>query len=987
MVRSRNLPACLFAALLACWPVAARSADVVATWDNSIGNWTDGARWSSAPDYPHNGALTYDAVINAGTVTLNVPVVIEALDLAGGYLLGPSDLTLNGLFTWSGGYLEGAGQIIAGGGIALSGATDKVLHRVLTNSGTAVWTGDGYIRKTIGVAGGEFNNLLGAVFDAQNDSRWTYSVTPAGIINNAGTFKKSAGAGATRIDWTLNNSGSVQVLSGRLNLNGGGASSGPYSAAAGTTLEFSGGTHELSAGATVSGDGAVEFSGGAVNLHAAYNVGGGTNFSGGVVHFGGSVAGVSSNLAIASGGAYFDWDPITFSTVNLSGGALGGVRDITVTGLTTWTGGTLEEGGSIATGGGMAVSGLLDKFLHRVLNNSGTVTWTGTGFIHSTTSSAGGRFNNLATGVFDMQEDCRMTYSVAAGAKFSNAGLFKKSGGSGTGQVDWIFDNTGTVQVQSGRLKLTGGGTSSGPFSVDPGAVLEFASGLFELHAGASIGGGGGVVFSSGEVNLHDDYSATGGATFSGATVRFYGPAGGLGGSLTMSGGAVYFNHDPMAFATMQISAGTLGGSADVSVSTTFNWSGGMIEDGGDVSAGGTTAISGAAHKYLDGTLINTGTIDWSGAGLIRSSTNVTTGLIDNRPFATFNMQNDGRMSYSVTPGSTFLNAGTFFKSAGTGTARIDWVFDNSGFVEVQSGTLLLAGGGTHTGDFVANSGATLLFGGGTHELNLGTMLDDLSDIFFSGGVSNFNYDPGTACTVRGSGSGQVVFNVDADLGGIDAGGNSRAVLPAGTGRTVVVRSLTIAKNTGGNYTGRVDVNDNILRIHYGAGASPMSEVAAMIASGYKGGAWNGGGLMSTVCQTTANALGFADGADGVVAGLLPGNILITYVLPGDVNMDGVVDGTDVDFLLGYFNVSSGARWTEADLTYDGAVNGDDVDLFLGYFGSSGPLTGGAPSAAPPPSQPVPEPATALLAALGGAAVAAAKRRRGGRAVQRGINR
>ena len=47
---------------------------------------------------------------------------------------------------------------------------------------------------------------------------------------------------------------------------------------------------------------------------------------------------------------------------------------------------------------------------------------------------------------------------------FDNFGTFLKSGNTGTTMLDGgvVFNNTGTVNVESGTLDIEGGGTSSG---------------------------------------------------------------------------------------------------------------------------------------------------------------------------------------------------------------------------------------------------------------------------------------------------------------------------------------------------------------------------------------------------------------------------------------------------------------------------------------------------------------------------------------------
>jgi len=95
----------IFAAL------AARAADVVSTWDGSSNNWTSN-HWSSA-EFPNNvdGGLTYDAIISAGSVTLNQDIAIQKLALSGNSiaLTGTAirNLTVNEQFDWTGGTIDG----------------------------------------------------------------------------------------------------------------------------------------------------------------------------------------------------------------------------------------------------------------------------------------------------------------------------------------------------------------------------------------------------------------------------------------------------------------------------------------------------------------------------------------------------------------------------------------------------------------------------------------------------------------------------------------------------------------------------------------------------------------------------------------------------------------------------------------------------------------------------------------------------------------
>jgi hypothetical protein len=172
-------------------------------------------------------------------------------------------------------------------------------------------------------------------------------------------------------------------------------------------------------------------------------------------------------------------------------------------------------------------------------------------------------------------------------------------------------------------------------------------------------------------------------------------------------------------------------------------------------------------------------------------------------------------------------------------------------------------------------------------------------------------------------------------------------VLSAGANAVLRVSSLTLG--------GTLDLNDNEMIVDY-TGASPLSAVTAMLASGFNGGSWNGAGIMSSSAAAAAGsslktALGIMEASDTAAtsfAGQAVDNtaLLIRYTAAGDANLDGSVDTLDFNLLASNFS-QSGKRWFNGDFDYDSAVDTIDFNLLAANF-----------------SEIVPAPAASLTSAL-----------------------
>ena len=250
----------------------------------------------------------------------------------------------------------------------------------------------------------------------------------------------------------------------------------------------------------------------------------------------------------------------------------------------------------------------------------------------------------------------------------------------------------------------------------------------------------------------------------------------------TLSGGLIW-------------SGGTLGGSGNVVVSGPVSWSGGTKIDAGTLTAGGGMTISGAGAKALEGgtvdnpagqtTVINgTGGIIVDGGGTFSNE-----GTVDDQVDLTFSNAS-GISSFCGSPNGSFSNSGTFTKSGGAGATRFcPTAFNNSGQVNVNSGTLSLVGGQSTVGSFAIAAGSTLNFGSfGGVSGSAPYALDGSSSVTGAGAVS-FNGDAVTfasgATYTAGSttlSDGSVTFNNTAAPDGLTWSGGTLG----GSGNVVV---------------------------------------------------------------------------------------------------------------------------------------------------------------------------------------------------------
>ncbi|MFN0051401.1 MAG: beta strand repeat-containing protein, partial [Planctomycetales bacterium] len=374
---------------------------------------------------------------------------------------------------------------------------------------------------------------------------------------------------------------------------------------------------------------------------------------------------------------------------------------VTVGGLLTWdfsggywmygTGTTIANGGLHITGVGMGV------FHQRTIENAAVAVFDG-----GTISAADGAvIRNLPGASFEIQNDADINNGFSGPfPTFDNEGVFLKATGSGEAAVGMNFNNTGTVEVQSGTLALGMGtlgyaysDTHTGDFVIGSGATLS-VGGFFDTSS--EITGPGnlslhnathrGVVNVGGNVSLdatiEGDFSVGGNLTGSGV---FDGTPATIGGTATING---------------------MGGSGVVTVGGLLTWD---FSGGYWMYGTGTTIANGGLHISGAGTgVFHQRTIENAGVAVFDSGTiSAANGaVIRNLPGASFEIRNDADINNGFSgPFPTFDNQGIFLKATGSGEAIVGIDFRNSGTVRVQDGKLNFT-------NFTQTAGSTILDGG-----------------------------------------------------------------------------------------------------------------------------------------------------------------------------------------------------------------------------------------------------------------------------------
>jgi autotransporter-associated beta strand protein len=401
---------------------------------------------------------------------------------------------------------------------------------------------------------------------------------------------------------------------------------------------------------------------------------------------------------------------------------------------------------------------------------------------------------------------------------------------------------------------------------------------------------------------------------------------------------------------------------------TTTYWSLGVLPGPGDwalVGHGGTATISSStgavavARLYVahadSGGNSGAGTVNITGGALTVSEkislTKPATGSAGKI------VQTGGAVTAlsEVLINSYFAgSASSYTQSAGTNvTGTLQFCPDEGGFTGWQT-SYSLNGGTLTTGAIVtAGSGAgsavaTFNLGGGTLQASAGfSVSPPLSGTFtmaLTSGTSTIDtqsYSPTFSCAVSGSGALSKMGSGTLTL----SGGNTYSGLTtvkAGTLELVGASAQGRVLSGGGS-----DIQAGKIVFDY---PSQAATILPLITTSYNGGLWNTGKFKNTT-QNATHGLGWAD--DG------SSKVTVMYTLYGDSDLDGSVNGTDLNTVLSNYNLAG--AWSQGDFDYSGTVDGADLNIVLSNYNQSLSMTGPA----------VPEPGTLGMLALGAAGILA----------------
>ena len=447
---------------------------------------------------------------------------------------------------------------------------------------------------------------------------------------------------------------------------------------------------------------------------------------------------------------------------------------------------------------------------------------------------------------------------------------------------------------------------------------------------------------------------AIGGAIANGTSANGLTVAGG--GTLTLSGSNTYSGGTTLSGGTLQLASNAALGAGPLTVNGNST-----------LTASGNSTFSGVTN-------LNSGTLTLGNSTVLSQSTvNVNGGSLDFGAFTAVTL--GGLEGQGPWNGLNVPTGSTLTVGANGATTEFDGTFGGGGtLVKTGNGTLILNNRqGYQPYPYLGITG-TIALNGGTLQVNaddsnngfgFGDLGDPGSSVSFTGNATlqfgsddnwqwannyylvgashTFSIAPGVTATFDTYGSDVHVLAAISGAGGnlTKVGAGTLTLYGANTysGLTTVSAGTLVLGTAAQSavFSNGANVEGGNLVFDYVTGSDPISTIVADIKSR----------LIYNSAATTTYGLGYVN--DGA------GQVTVMDALYGDANLDGTVNGADLNVVLSNYN-QTGMTWSQGDFNYDGAVNGADLNIVLSNYNQTVAATAA-----------VPEPSTLVL--LGVAAI------------------
>jgi hypothetical protein len=383
----------------------------------------------------------------SGLVEIGDVAMIADLSTSGGALGGQGSVEVTGSFEWTGGRLQGTGDltIVDGATASLPEGGGQELARTLINHGTFTMEGPSLVlRSDIGGGSAHFDNR--GTVQVSGPTVLTAGASSGGSVDNSGTIEVDANLTVRKLDLT-NDDGSIEIDAAELALES------PFDAS------------QL-AGSVTGETGSLALKGfgweltGSVDV-AVVQVGpGSSRVAPGATFRAGATAVLSGSFDLDAASA-----DVSVGQLQVTNGSLGGSTDLTTDRL-SWSGGRIVGSGTltVASGGTGRVFGTPVKDLGRRLVNQGELTVTAPLVQFRTDLGGAAVLDNQAEVLVSAASTWRRTEGATTGAvvpgEVVDAGELVNTG---TLTVESTLTLDGVAPSISGEVELVGSASLTTP--------------------------------------------------------------------------------------------------------------------------------------------------------------------------------------------------------------------------------------------------------------------------------------------------------------------------------------------------------------------------------------------------------------------------------------------------------------------------------------------------------------------------------------------